>query len=113
MISTNKRRYLRVGTNLIGNLYYNDNTNGTIFVENISAIGAKINTKNIHLNTGEISKITFKYKDILYSLNCQIIREENDSRYGVKFLFSDSDKKTHTEFNLHRSVLDEFFYNAL
>ena len=112
MISTNKRKQLRVGTNLIVNISSKDSKNSIIFVENISAIGAKIKSVDRHLYIGEILNINFRYKNILYNISCKIVRKDSDSTYGVKFYFKDnSNNASNNENKLRHDILDEFFLN--
>lgn len=112
MVSTNQRSHIRIGTNLIGNIYSQDNAKSIIFVENISAIGAKIKSDDRHLEIGQIFKINFKYKNILYDISCKIVRKDENSKYGVQFYFSDNSDKINPKMNkLHQHILDEYFLN--
>lgn len=121
MISTNqKRKFIRVGTNLVATVSNKTNNTATeriVYIRNVSATGAKILSRDKIANVGDIVALQFKYKGVLYDIKCKIVRQELDSyNYGVQFYFKGEEKNnkcTNTINNnktkLYNDILDEYF----
>ena len=122
MISTSqKRKYVRVGTNLVAKVSSEVNNvrkEQIVYIKNVSATGAKLESRESIAGIGDTMTLKFKYKNMLYDILCKIVRvEQNSNRYGVQFYFKgDTDNKTNTNKNLNSNknklnndIIDEYF----
>lgn len=121
MISTNqKRKYIRVGTNLVAKVskeINNEITERIVYIKNVSATGAKIESRDTIADIGDTMTLKFKYKNVLYDILCKIVRiEHNKNNYGVQFYFKgDTDSKVNTnnlnsnKTKLYNDILEEYF----
>ncbi|MGU8833523.1 PilZ domain-containing protein [Clostridium perfringens] len=119
MISTNqKRKHIRVGTNLVAKVSLNNNNRKIVHVKDVSAAGAKIESRNNFVTIGDVMNIEFKYKNVLYDILCKVVRTEPENNTcGIKFYFkgdNNSDKNTNKYINsnknkLYQDILEEYF----
>lgn len=122
MISTNqKRKYIRVGTNLVAKVskeINNEQSERIVYIKNVSATGAKIESRDNIADVGDTMTLKFKYKNVLYNILCKIVRiEQNNNHYGVQFYFrGDTDNGTNTNNSLnsnknklYNDILQEYF----
>lgn len=119
MISTNqKRKYIRVGTNLVAKVSKDEKETRyekLVYIKNVSANGAKLESRERIANIGDILELKFKYKNVLYDILCKIVRVENtiDGQYGVQFYFkNDTNNANYTNNNknkLNCDILEEYF----
>lgn len=118
MISTiQKRKHIRVGTNLVAKVSTKNNDERIVYIKNVSATGAKIVSRDNIANIGDVMTLKFKYKNVLYDILCKIVRAEKQSyQYGVQFYFKGENESTSTNKNinsnkhkLYSDILDEYF----
>ena len=121
MISANqKRNHIRVGTNLVAKVSHTTKTekyDKIVYIKDVSATGAKIQSKEKLAAVGETMTIKFRYKDVLYDILCKIVRiEDDDKNYGIQFYFKgDSYNNINTNIissnknKLNNDILQEYF----
>lgn len=118
MISTNqKRKHIRVGTNLVAKVSNENRNERIVYIKNVSATGAKIISRDEIAQVGDIMTLQFKYKNVLYDLLCKIVRAEYDPyQYGVQFYFKGENEPNSTNINinnnknkLYSDILNEYF----
>lgn len=122
MISTNqKRKYIRVGTNLVAKVSKQssfEHSERLVYIKNVSATGAKLESRDRIADIGDIMTLKFKYKNVLYDILCKIVRAEDQThQYGVQFYFKgDVNISNSTNKNLNSNknklcndILEEYF----
>lgn len=120
MVSTNqKRKHIRVGANLVAKVSLTNSKEKIVFVKNVSAVGAKIECRDLTLQIGDIMNLKFKYKNVQYNVLCKVVRTENISNfYGVQFYFkgdSEANKYNNNidsnsnKTKLYQDILEEYF----
>ena len=110
-----KRRHIRVGTNLVAKVTTdNKPIDKIVYIKDVSAIGAQIESNHNFANIGDILNIKFRFKNVTYSLTCKVVRTtpENNS-CGIQFYFSDEQntdsKIPNSKHKLYTDVLNEYF----
>lgn len=114
--NSQKRQSLRIGTNLVANISAKDVKNNVVYIQDISASGAKIiSKKNVALAEDNMY-VQFKYNNVVYNLQCIVTRTESLSKdyqlYGIKFNYNTNSQQNNTDTNkckLADDILREYF----